>query len=324
MVRFVASFLVTLVALLVAVSGSWISIASDSTGKNLVASSNYLYTSSDYGATWVPGTSSITWQGVASDASGKNLAAVATCTGSTSTCYSPFVSKDGGATWNGPSQTTVYKENYYAISSDYNGTTLAAAGGDNMYYSTSGGAGWRLFDLPSGFCGYVVSVSGDASTTLLSLSNKLTFTLDAGTTWKPVAGAPKAYWKGVSMDETGTVMAGAYDLSYETNGKDESAWYISTDGGKSSAPINAVVNGVKFYTVAVSGDGKYVFCGGSASAIYVYNVATKTITQAKSAMSINGSVHSISTTKTGQYVQASNGAGLWVSSDYGANFKQVI
>jgi hypothetical protein len=70
MMRVVSSLFVFLGLLFVA-SGAWLSIASDTSGRYLVASSTYLYTSSDYGTTWVPGISSISWQGVASDASGK-------------------------------------------------------------------------------------------------------------------------------------------------------------------------------------------------------------------------------------------------------------
>jgi hypothetical protein len=97
-----------------------------------------------------------------------------------------------------------------------------------------------MFDLPSGFCENVISVSGDASTILFSYYNKLTVTLDYGATSKQVGGAPEAAWGGVSMDETGTVIAGAYSKSYESNGTYESAWYLSTDGGKTSAPIRLV------------------------------------------------------------------------------------
>jgi photosystem II stability/assembly factor-like uncharacterized protein len=304
------------------VSGNWTGVASDSTGQYLTASSSksgsyygHVFTSDDYGATWISKAPALPWSGIASDSTGKLLFAEDTCTTS-SACNGPFMSTDRGDTWVSATKPP-QKDNYYAASSDSTGSKLVTAGGEGVWHSSDGGASWFRFNLDQGYNGNVAAISGDGKTYLLDYMEYLTVTTDGGKSWKTLK-VPEARWRGMSVDYSGKILTGAYDQAYGSGGNYDSAWYLSTDGGATVTAVKDVNDGEKFYSVSANADGTYVFCGGS-SGIYVYNVATKQVT--KSTAPANG-YYSIASSKTGKYVLAASGS-LWLSSDYGTTFTQV-
>jgi photosystem II stability/assembly factor-like uncharacterized protein len=303
------------------VSGNWTGVAIDSTGKYLTASSSrsgsyygHVFTSDDYGATWVSKAAALPWSGIASDSTGKLLFAEDTCTTS-SACNGPFMSTDRGDTWVQPTKPP-QKDNYYAASSDATGTKLLTAGGEGIWSSSDAGATWGRFNLEMGYNGIAAAISGDGKTYLIDYKEYMTVAADGGP-WKPLK-TPEAHWRGLSVDYSGKILTGAYDYAFGSGGNYDSAWYLSTDGGATVAAVKEVNQGEKFYSVSANADGTYVFCGGSAG-IYVYNVATKQVTKSNAPAS---GYYSIASSKTGKYVLAAT-SGLWLSSDYGATFAQV-
>jgi hypothetical protein len=304
------------------VSGNWTGVASDSTGQFLTASSSksgsyygHVFTSDDFGATWVSKAAALPWTSVSSDATGNKLFAEDTCTTS-SACNGPFMSTDRGETWVQPSKPPA-KDNYYSASSDATGTKLVTAGGEGVWTSGNGGDTWGRFNLDQGYNGIVAAISGSGSTYLIDYKEYMTVTTDGGKSWKTL-NTPEASWRGLSVDYSGQVLTGAYDKAYGSGGQFLSAWYVSTDGGATMTAVQSTNDGAKFYSVSANSDGTYVFCGGS-DGIYTYNIAKKTVTKFASNY---GGFYAITSSKTGKYVLAASG-GLWLSSDYGASFKQV-
>ena len=117
-------------------SRQWFPVASSADGTKLVAgvdNENFLYYSTNSGATWTKGNISIShWRSVASSADGTKLAAVAI-----PGCI--YTSTDSGANW------TYYESTKYwtCIASSADGTRLAAvANNQNIYISTNSGASW--------------------------------------------------------------------------------------------------------------------------------------------------------------------------------------
>jgi photosystem II stability/assembly factor-like uncharacterized protein len=212
----------------------------------------------------------------------------------------------------------VPKDNYYAMSVDSTGQVQVIAGGEGILQSSNGGKNWGRYKLDQGYNGNVAAMSASGKTALIVYKEMLTTTSDGGQTFKTLYGTPEARWRGVSIDSAAKVIAGAYDLSYESGGNYESAWYVSTDGGATFTAVKLTNEGEKYYTVAVSADGKYVHCGGS-SGIYTYNVATKAVTKSNAPV---GGYYSIATSQNGKYVLAATSS-LYLSSDYGATYAKV-
>jgi hypothetical protein len=129
----------------------WKSVASDSSGKKLVAVSvGAIWTSTDAGVTWTNRSDASTgmgrqgWTAVASDATGTNLVAVGYGAG-------VWASNDGGATWTDrtpvdPRWQSAYgdqMEGWSSVASDTTGTKLVAAvNTGDIWTSADGGVTW--------------------------------------------------------------------------------------------------------------------------------------------------------------------------------------
>jgi hypothetical protein len=117
---------------------SWQSVASDTTGANLVAVGSGIWTSSDSGVTWTEQAANIgtyVWVSVASSSDGSHLVAATVPPGKgfASTSGDLWTSSDSGATWtNGTAGTAASGQSWTAVASDATGTRLvaAASGGD--------------------------------------------------------------------------------------------------------------------------------------------------------------------------------------------------
>lgn len=324
MSRIVLVFMTLMAILSVAfgVSGNWTAVAMDSTGRYLTASSDvsgaypgHIFTSDDYGSTWVSKAPAFPWMGVASDSTGKKLVAVGQCYPGGS-CGAPYESTDRGDTWISPSAAD-HKDNYYTAGSDATGTNLLSTTSGNAYMSTNGGTSWFRFNLDEGYCGTAGAISGDGKTVIIDYMEYIYGTMNNGYAWTKF-NTPTARWRMMTSDSAGKVLAGAYDLRYGSGGNYESAFWVSTDAGATWSAILMTIEGEKYYSVSANGNGNYVFCGGSGG-IYVYDVAAKTVT--KSNAPAYG-YYSIASSQNGQYVLASSSQ-LWFSSDFGKTFKVV-
>ena len=127
-------------------------MASSSDGSKLVAAEGYIYTSSNYGVTWVQqtNTASYNWSSVASSSDGSKLVATAMddygCNIYTSTNY--------GVTW--VQQTNAGIRSWSSVASSSDGSKVLAAGADET------GRG-RLYTRPNYITQWsTVYVYGDA------------------------------------------------------------------------------------------------------------------------------------------------------------------
>lgn len=291
-------------------------VAADDSGKYLsAASATQIIVSTDYGSTWNATLGAGTWSQLTSDGSGKNLALVATCN-SGGSCITPFLSKNGGLTWTTASSAPY--DNWYSVASDGTGNKLAAAGGSNVYLSNDGGSSWLAASLSQGYTGTGVAYSADATKIVYSYMNYISMHVNG--IWEETP-SPSARWGSLGTDTTGTVIAGAYDIGYYSGGNHDKGVYISVNGGFAYSAIVVSTTEV-FYGLSVNDDGTYVFYGGTGG-LYVYNVAKKTIAKSDFPSSSTNIVYSIASSKTGKYVVASSSANIWVSSNYGVNFKLV-
>lgn len=305
----VAVFLVALFGLL-SCSFGYI-VTSDDTGKYLAAANQKtgVKVSSDFGATWVQTSQNgATWSGLTSDGTGKKLALSATCT-SGGYCFAPVVTADQGATWtfsSGPF------DNYYSIASDGSGNKLVSAGGNNIYVSYDAGATWGATSLKQGYSGTAVAYSADGSTFVQSYMNYISVHVNGTFQETP---SLAARWNSLSTDATGKVIVGAYDTVY--SGAQSKGIYLSTNTGSSYTPLVTNTGSTTYYCVYVTDDASLVFYGAT-GAMYQYNVAKKTTTL----VNLPGAtISSIAASKNGKYVVVSDGNYVYVSSDYGINYK---
>ena len=115
---------------------NWSSVASSSDGSKLVAAADYIYTSTNYGMTWVQQTNAGSgwWNSVASSSDGSKLVAGT---------YGDYIytSSNYGVTW--VQQTNAGSRNWSSVASSSDGSKLVAvAGVDYIYTSTNCGVTW--------------------------------------------------------------------------------------------------------------------------------------------------------------------------------------
>jgi hypothetical protein len=125
-------------------------ITSSSDGKNLAvgAQTNYIYTSTDYGATWIQrtGTGTGYWVSIASSSDGSKL--VAADNGGYTTGYI-WTSADGGATWT--QRTSAGNLCWRAVACSSDGSFIVAGvNGGHVYVSADSGATWTERIVGSG------------------------------------------------------------------------------------------------------------------------------------------------------------------------------
>jgi hypothetical protein len=175
---------------------AWFSVASDSTGTNLVAATRS--------------------QGV--------LGPGAICT-----------STNGGVTWTnrtaGASAAT-QQQDWFAVASDSTGTNLvAAAGGGDVWTSTNGGVTWTD-QTASGARGWSSVASDSTGEHLVAVADTgdIWTSTDGGVTWTdrtPAGAASNQDWFSVASDSTGTNLVAVDAL---VTGYDGDIW-TSTNGG---------------------------------------------------------------------------------------------
>lgn len=124
---------------------NWKTVASSADGSRLAAldfyedvNSRYVYTSSDYGVTWVQNAASAvngdwsTWASIDSSADGSHLIA---STADSMMGGSIYTSEDYGVTWT--YQPRAGNHVFYSVTSSADGSKLAAAAGQNNFIYTS-------------------------------------------------------------------------------------------------------------------------------------------------------------------------------------------
>lgn len=211
-------------------------VASSLDGRILVAaaSGGTLYTSTDYGVTWVPHARSRAWSEVACSADGTIMAA-AVYGGAI------FVSSDSGSSWSATSSGSMSWAGL-AISAD--GTKLSAVvGNGSLFTSTDRGATWVVQSGAGTRNWSSVTMSADGSFLAAAVNPGQIYTSsDGGVTWTPRAFSGS--WSALATSKDGTNLIAAAKGGM---------LYISSDAGNkwaASATTNAWVS------VASSTDGR--------------------------------------------------------------------
>ncbi len=167
----------------------WIYIASSSTGQNLVADDAHgnIYTSSNYGLTWInrtssTGLSSASWVNLASSSTGQYLAAIESNSGNI------YVSNNYGQTWNDSTSSSSLSGSYFnGITMSGNGQYLATSDGSgDIYVSNDYGTSWVNETAGTSNSGYFTSSVAMSDTGQYMITNNGTdifISSDYGQTW---------------------------------------------------------------------------------------------------------------------------------------------
>lgn len=274
--------------------GRW-QLASSADGTKLVVASmlNYIYTSTDSGATWVERTSAgfHEWTAIASSADGTKLAATANDYDYDANQYGGFIytSSDSGATWT--EHTTAGLHEWKTIASSSDGTRLTAAAneeneeGDNVgfiYTSADSGVTWTEQTAAGEREWRSVASSADGTKLVAlesnqSVGSRYAYTsVDSGVTWteRTVDPSVMQIWKSVTSSADGThlVAVSSGDAYW-----DPGAIYTSTDSGVTWTERGTA--GAHFWqSVASSSDGTRLVATVSIGFVYTSSDAGATWT----------------------------------------------
>jgi photosystem II stability/assembly factor-like uncharacterized protein len=162
-----------------------------------------IFTSPDFGATWVSNSVPVNeaWFAVASSYSGSNLVVAANSDTSGNNPGVIYTSANAGGTWRSNNVPGIY---WNGVASSGDGSRLVAvAGGSVLYTSADGGNTW--VSVP-GLSGYFTgaAVSGDGSRALAVASSGFIYSsFDGGVTWA-TNNAPALGWQEVAASLDGS------------------------------------------------------------------------------------------------------------------------
>jgi len=227
---------------------NWISVASSSDGRKLLAAAidGQLYTSNDFGATWTARETVRHWYSVASSADGTKLVA-----GDAGGLI--YTSSDSGVTWISRGKIAYWE----GIASSSDGTKLVAAAsrpggiGGLLYTSADSGVTWTEHLTEKGW--WYVASSADGTKLAASGENGVYTSADSGTTWTATTLTGWDWQKIVSSaDGNKLVVVGRASV-------DPANVYTSSDAGRSWTSL-----GMSGYweSVASSADGKKIVLMG--------------------------------------------------------------
>jgi hypothetical protein len=288
------------------IEGEWYRINMSSSGQYqsaLNVSDNYLYTSSDYGVTWVQNASSSGLAIVGMSSSGEYQTAR-----SYSDNYT-YTSSDYGATWTQVASTS-YLVPFSLSSSGQHQTAYGHVDG-YIYISSDYGATWEQTEAQGGWRDSIMSSSGQYQTASNLSSNELLYTSsDYGATWTQVASTSEII-PGEMSD------SGQYQTAYnEYNGY----IYISSNYGETWKVV-----GIKedWNGVAMSSSGQYQTAFISSSERHLYT--SSDYGETWKAVGALGDWTSAVMSSSGKYQVANNenDGHFYASSDYGETWTQI-
>ena len=289
----------------------WSSVSLSASGQYQTActqTSNVIYTSDDYGSSWVlretlPGNRI---SSVSLSASGKYQTA---CTYST-TSGSIYTSDDFGATWT-QNTSAPTDENWKSVSLSASGQYQTAV----IYYSSlasNTGAIYNSYDFGATWTqnssaptqqtwqSVSLSASGQYQTSVV-YSGSIYNSYDFGATWTQNSSAPTGDWFSVSISGTGQYQVACI---FSTNG----SIYVSMNYGSTFTVVSDTSDTYTWSCVSISESGQYIVATkylNNASRIYASSDYGSTFTLINSyAGTYYVSPRSISISASGQYITA--------------------
>ena len=232
----------------------WYSITSSADGTKLAAAdqSGDIFTSSDYGATWVTrfASSSLDFTGITSSSDGTKLAAV-------DFHGNILTSSDSGITWvtRFASSTMLWLD----ITSSTDGTKLAAADNDEgtILTSTDAGATWTQRLASSTLSFYAITSSSDGTKLAAADSNgNILTSADSGITWVTSFASSTLNFVGITSSSDGTKLAAVMDGGDAWTSTDSGVTWIDQTG-------SSVAANEGLYSVTSSSDGTRLAIVGS-------------------------------------------------------------
>lgn len=240
----------------------WADINSSPDGKYVIASGkNYIYLSSDFGATW----SSLNnppevdyWYKISLSDDGKTIGTIAH---NRNDYYERvYVSTDSGESWASSTDPINPKDIYVSP----NGEKILSVGwSDAFFISNNYGATWISKPITTYANGYWedLSVSDDENNIIITATNGafVSYSTDGGDTWyKAESPSYAASGLATSRDGNKSMTINAYQIG------------LSIDGGKSWKEVLKPDEEWSATTISVDGEGKNFFVGFQNGYIYSY------------------------------------------------------
>ena len=249
----------------------WTSIASSADGQKLVAcglfnfvSTDYIYRSTDGGATWSLTGGYNFWDRVCSSADGSTILAAPYGGGRLS------ISNDSGATW----MEVPVNRTWTGLASSADGTKLAGATTLGIVTSADGGATWTDRELNNSWGCIASSADGTKLVAGRQYNGRLYTSTDSGVTWTPRA--TNHSWISVASSADGTKLVAAdFGNDNGTGGR----LYTSTDSG-----VTWTARGSQrlWLSVASSASGLYMAAAARNGKLYTSSDAGVTWTERES------------------------------------------
>jgi len=242
----------------VASSLGWQSITSSSDGTKLAAVvyGNYIYTSTNSGASWTTNSNSSGsrgWLSITSSSDGTKLAAVSYVGGG----YSGYIytSTDSGASWT--EQTASGSRQWNSITSSSDGTKLAAVVyGNYIYTSTDSGETWTERQPTVGTTRLWRSITSSSDGTKLAAvhAGYIYTSTNSGASWTEQTASGSRNWYSITSSSDGTKLAaGAYGGYIYTSTDSGATWTARTELNRYWRSITSSSDGTKLAAVVSNG-----------------------------------------------------------------------
>lgn len=178
--------------------------------KLVAASQSFIYTSADYGSTWVSNNVPIkTWERVVSSANGSTLFAYEIGYYNSQLKGSIYASTNSGVTW---AATSVPQEDWGCLACSADGTKVVAGPSQDLsfnaaplYFSSDSGVSWTSNTTVTGYWNAIAS-SADGEKLVATSAYSIYTSTDGGITWTS-NNAPQNYWKCVGSCADGSKLA---------------------------------------------------------------------------------------------------------------------
>jgi len=290
------------------------------------SSGDYIYTSTNGGATWTARTGSGQhfWVAIVASTDGSKIAAL----DGTWPTYTLYISTNGGTTWTPNSVSGVQDPGRTGIAMSSSGTEIAVAetgttysftppGGGYIYISTNDGASWAPATAAGQHYWYSVAMSANGNDLIAADGGDgyLYLSTNGGASWTPLAGAGQHYWYSVAMSADGSkIVAADYGQGYG------GYLYVSTNGG-SSWTAETSLGQRDWDSVAISSDGSTIAATSygtnpnyAGDYVYVSNNSGSTWTAESPPGIVSWWGKQVAVSPGGSVIAGGGGGYLWIRS----------